>query len=352
LSKSVSGISPEMRRSDSLDLGCRPGRFQPDTQRLTPLNITELASVFMGCDDRCVNKAGRFRQSSKGRRYREKPNFRDQLLGAEMQTVLNAGSPDREGRPTRLVALGIMPSGRHLDLGTVIEIVANSIHVIERGIAERPVMKETLAASYPSDEIDKHRQSAASLPDLMAQTGSVTAVLVPLKTVARWRARHDTQFQLEIERGVQVVVCDRHAFEDTLVSLVRSAEKAMGEAAQLLVNVEREDGVGQGLHWDTLPDLHFHGSGVGIDAVAASYGLASLLAAIHRDGPGVALAMEFDLSSNHASTDAILFGAEAVITMRLRRIWASVGASAPLFPAGRRRRPSSHLMGAEAVTLR
>ena len=298
-----------MRRSDSLDLVCRPGRFQPDTQRLTPLNITELASVFMGCDDRCVNKAGRFRQSSKGRRYREKPNFRDQLLGAEMQTVLNAGSPDREGRPTRLVALGIMPSGRHLDLGTVIEIVANSIHVIERGIAERPVMKETLAASYPSDEIDKHRQSAASLPDLMAQTGSVTAVLVPLKTVARWRARHDTQFQLEIERGVQVVVCDRHAFEDTLVSLVRSAEKAMG-------------------------------------------GLASLLAAIHRDGPGVALAMEFDLSSNHASTDAILFGAEAVITMRLRRIWASVGASAPLFPAGRRRRPSSHLMGAEAVTLR
>jgi hypothetical protein len=57
-----------------------------------------------------------------------------------MQAVLNAGSPDGEGKPTRLVVLGMMPSGRQFDLGTVIEIVANTIEIFERGMAELPIM--------------------------------------------------------------------------------------------------------------------------------------------------------------------------------------------------------------------
>jgi hypothetical protein len=102
-----------------------------------------------------------------------------------MQAMFNAGFPDWESKPTKLVALGTMPSGRHFDLGTVIEIVANAIDIIERGIAERPTMKETLAISYPASGMDGHSDGVTSLPDLMVQTGNVTAVLVPLKTIAR-----------------------------------------------------------------------------------------------------------------------------------------------------------------------
>jgi hypothetical protein len=242
-----------------------------------------------------------------------------------MQAVFNAGFPHRESKPTKLVALGSMPSGRHFDLGTVIEIVANAIDIIERGLAERPTMKETLAISYPASGMDGHSDGVTSLPDLMAQTGNVTAVLVPLKTIARWRARHDSKFQLEIERGVPVVVCDRHEFEDTLVSLVRSAEEAMGAGAQLLVNVEREDGVDQEPYRETSPDLRFYESCFGMGAVTTRQALSPLLSAVRRKGSGMTIAMEFELGSNHTATDVTAFRTEAVITMRLRRIWAANG---------------------------
>jgi len=260
-----------------------------------------------------------------------------------MQAVLNAGSRDGEGKPKRLVAFGMMPSGRHFDLGTVIEIVANTIEIIEWDMAEQPIIKETLAISTPASRMDRRLDGVASLPDVLAQSGNVTAVWAPLKTIAHWRARYGSQFQLEIERGVPVAVCNRHELEHALENLVASAENAMGEAAHLLVNVEREDGVDQGPFRPASPGPRLHESRSGP-------ALSPLLSAVHRNGPGTAMAMEFELSSNHTAADVIAFRADAVITMQLRRIWASVGANAPLFPAGRRR-PPPRLSSAEVEVV-
>jgi hypothetical protein len=222
-----------------------------------------------------------------------------------------------------------MPSGRHFNLGSVIEIVAHAIELIERGIAERPTMKETLAISYPARGLYGHGDGATGLLDLMAQTGNVTAVLVPLTTIARWRAKHDSKFQLEIEQGMPVIVCKRHKFEDTLVSLVRGAEDTMGAGGQLLVNVEWEGGIDQEPYRETSPDMHFYQSCFGKGAVTTGQDLSPLLSAVHRNGPGMAIAMEFELSSTNTATDVIAFRTEAAISMRLRRIWAANGLATP-----------------------
>jgi hypothetical protein len=58
-----------------------------------------------------------------------------EITGGDIKTALNANPYGAGGEgPARLVALGLMSAGVRLDIGTVIEIAACAIHMIERGL--------------------------------------------------------------------------------------------------------------------------------------------------------------------------------------------------------------------------
>jgi len=166
---------------------------------------------------------------------------------ADMMDVEEANPIESEGDVIRLEALGLMTAGIVHDLGNTIQILSNSVEILD----EHPTIKATRALRPVVGRAVRSLDRANALIKQIlgfarndgTQEGAVDLALCfeGLERLLRWIGSDALDLRVRVAAGLPELVCNRWNLENAILNLVLNARDAMPDGGTVGIDVDRSE---------------------------------------------------------------------------------------------------------------